>query len=80
MKLRRSLLMRCNTFTEGREQFRPPHILSDLIDQGRLGLKNEKGFYEHEDGAAEALKQKRDSRLSARLNIFRNENQGGDHA
>jgi len=60
--------------------FRPPHILSDLIEQGRLGLKNEKGFYEHEDGAAEALKQKRDSRLSARLNIFRNENQGGDHA
>ena len=64
----------------GREQFKPPRILSDLIEQGRLGLKNEKGFYEHEDGAAEALKQKRDSRLSARLNIFRNENQGGNHA
>ena len=64
----------------GREQFRPPRILSDLIEQGRLGLKNEKGFYKHEDGAAEALKRKRDSRLSARLNIFRNENQGGDNA
>jgi len=64
----------------GREQFRPPQILSDLIEQGRLGLKNEKGFYKHEDGAAEALKRKRDSRLSARLNIFRSENQGGDHA
>jgi len=59
----------------GRDQFRPPQILNDLIDQGRLGLKSEKGFYDHEDGAAEALKQKRDSRLYARLNIFRKENQ-----
>lgn len=58
----------------GRDQFRPPQILNDLIDQGRLGLKSEKGFYDHEDGAAEALKQKRDSRLYARLNIFRKEN------
>ena len=64
----------------GREQFKPPRILSDLIDQGRLGLKNEKGFYDHEDGAAEALKRKRDSRLYARLKIFRNENTGGDDA
>jgi 3-hydroxybutyryl-CoA dehydrogenase len=64
----------------GREQFKPPRILSDLIDQGRLGLKSEKGFYDHEDGAAEALKRKRDSRLYARLKIFRNENKGGDNA
>ena len=64
----------------GREQFKPPRILSDLIDQGRLGLKSEKGFYDHEDGAAEALKRKRDSRLYARLKIFRNENTGGDDA
>lgn len=64
----------------GREQFKPPRILSDLIDQGRLGLKSEKGFYDHEDGAAEALKRKRDSRLYARLKIFRDENKGGDDA
>jgi 3-hydroxybutyryl-CoA dehydrogenase len=64
----------------GREQFKPPRILSDLIDQGRLGLKSEKGFYNHEDGAAEALKRKRDSRLYARLKIFRDENSGGDNA
>jgi 3-hydroxybutyryl-CoA dehydrogenase len=63
----------------GREQFKPPHILIELIEQGRLGLKNERGFYEHEDGAADALKRKRDRRLSARLDIFRNENQGGNH-
>jgi 3-hydroxybutyryl-CoA dehydrogenase len=62
-----------------REQFKPPRILSDLIDQGRLGLKSEKGFYDHEDGAAEALKRKRDSRLYARLKIFRDENTGGDN-
>jgi 3-hydroxyacyl-CoA dehydrogenase len=30
--------------------------------------------------AAEALKRKRDSRLYARLKIFRNENKGGDNA
>ena len=64
----------------GREQFKPPRILNDLIDQGRLGLKSEKGFYNHEDGAAEALKRKRDSRLYARLKIFRDENKGGDDA
>ena len=64
----------------GREQFKPPRILSDLIDQGRLGLKSEKGFYDHEDGAAEALKRKRDSRLYARLKIFKDENKGGDDA
>jgi 3-hydroxybutyryl-CoA dehydrogenase len=64
----------------GREQFKPPRILSDLIDQGRLGLKSEKGFYDHEDGAAEALKRKRDSRLYARLKIFRDENTGGNNA
>jgi 3-hydroxybutyryl-CoA dehydrogenase len=58
----------------GREQFKPPRILSDLIEKGRLGLKNEKGFYDHEDGAAEALKQKRDRRLYARREIFRKEN------
>jgi len=64
----------------GAEQFKPPRILSDLIDQGRLGLKSEKGFYDHEGGAAEALKRKRDSRLYARLKIFKDENTGGDHA
>jgi 3-hydroxybutyryl-CoA dehydrogenase len=63
-----------------REQFKPPQILSDLIDQGRLGMKSEKGFYDHEDGAAEALKRKRDGRLYARLKIFRDENSGGNDA
>jgi 3-hydroxybutyryl-CoA dehydrogenase len=60
----------------GREQFKPPRILSDLIGQGRLGLKSGQGFYEHEGDAAERLKQKRDSRLYARLKIFRDENKG----
>jgi 3-hydroxybutyryl-CoA dehydrogenase len=64
----------------GKDHFKPPRILSDLVDQGRLGLKNEKGFYDHEDGAAEVLKRKRDSRLYARLKIFRNENTGGQNA
>ncbi|MFQ5484469.1 MAG: 3-hydroxyacyl-CoA dehydrogenase family protein, partial [Desulfobacterales bacterium] len=64
----------------GGEQFRPPHILRDLIEQGRLGLKNGKGFFNHEKGAAEALKQKRDRLLYARLNIFQNENRREDDA
>ena len=38
-----------------RDQFKPPRILSDLIDQGCLGLKNEKRFCDHEDGSTEAL-------------------------
>ncbi|MCG8643681.1 MAG: 3-hydroxyacyl-CoA dehydrogenase family protein, partial [Desulfobacterales bacterium] len=58
----------------GRDQFKTPRILCDLIEKGRLGLKNEKGFYDHEDGAAEALKRKRDRRLYARREIFRKEN------
>ena len=58
----------------GREQFKPPRILTDLIEKGRLGLKNEKGFYDHEDGAAAALKRKRDRRLYARREIFMKEN------
>jgi 3-hydroxybutyryl-CoA dehydrogenase len=64
----------------GAAQFKPPRILSDLIDQGRFGLKSEKGFYDHQDGAAEALKRKRDSRLYARLKIFKNENTGENDA
>ena len=58
----------------GREQFTPPPILRDLIEKGRLGLKSGKGFYDHGKGAAEALKRKRDRRLYARLEIFRQEN------
>ena len=64
----------------GREQFKPAQILSDLIDQGRLGLKSGKGFYDHEDGGAQALKRTRDRRLYARLKIFSDEHSGGNHA
>ena len=58
----------------GREQFNPPPVLKDLVGKGRLGLKNGKGFYDHGKGAADALKRKRDKRLYARLEIFRQEN------
>jgi 3-hydroxybutyryl-CoA dehydrogenase len=64
----------------GREQFRPPRILSDLIKQGRLGLKSEKGFYDYKAGAAEALKQKRDRRLYNRLEIFKKKKRGENNA
>ncbi len=53
-----------------RDQFTPPRILDELIDQGRIGLKSKKGFYDYEAGAAESLKRERDRKLYARRRIF----------
>lgn len=56
-----------------REQFKPPRILRKLIEQGRYGLKTQKGFYEYKEGVAEAMKRERDRKLYARLRLFREE-------
>lgn len=53
-----------------RDQFTPPRILDELIEQGRIGLKSQKGFYDYEAGAAESLKRERDRKLYARRRIF----------
>jgi 3-hydroxyacyl-CoA dehydrogenase len=41
-----------------------------LVEQGRIGLKSRKGFYDYEEGAAESLKRERDRKLYARRRIF----------
>jgi len=53
-----------------RDQFTPPRILDELVEQGRIGLKGKKGFYDYEEGAAESLKRERDRKLYARRRIF----------
>ncbi len=56
-----------------RDVFTPPKILGKLVAEGRLGLKNGKGFYDYEGGAAERLKKERDRKLFARLRLLREE-------
>ncbi len=56
-----------------KEQFKPPKILDQLIQQGRLGLKAQSGFYQYKEGAVEAMKRERDRKLYARLRLFREE-------
>ena len=53
-----------------RDQFTPPRLLDELVEQGRIGLKSRKGFYDYEEGAAESLKKERDRKLYARRRIF----------
>ena len=53
-----------------RDQFIPPRLLDELVEQGRIGLKSRKGFYDYEEGAAESLKRERDRKLYARRRIF----------
>ena len=48
--------------------------LDKLVDQNRLGLKNQSGFYKYEGDAAETLKRERDRKLYARRRIFMDEN------
>jgi 3-hydroxybutyryl-CoA dehydrogenase len=49
------------------EKFKPPDLLRGLVEEGRLGLKTGKGFYEHTPEAAEALKKRRDTWILQQL-------------
>jgi 3-hydroxybutyryl-CoA dehydrogenase len=60
-----------------RDVFTPPKILGKLVSEGRYGLKNGKGFYDYEGGAAERLKKERDRKLFARLRLLREETKVG---
>ena len=42
-----------------KEQFKPPQILSQLIYQGYLGLKTQKGFYDYGEKTADMIKRER---------------------
>ncbi|MBW1961639.1 MAG: 3-hydroxyacyl-CoA dehydrogenase family protein [Deltaproteobacteria bacterium] len=56
-----------------KEQFRPSPLLDRLVDQGKLGLKNEKGFYEYRSEEVQETKKQRDRKLYRRLRLFRDE-------
>ncbi len=43
----------------------PSPYLSDLVEQGRLGMKSGQGFYQWQDGEADSLRQKVNSHLMA---------------
>jgi 3-hydroxybutyryl-CoA dehydrogenase len=56
-----------------RDQFKPPAILQKLIQEGRYGVKSQRGFYEYREGVADKMKRERDKRLYRRLRLFREE-------
>jgi 3-hydroxybutyryl-CoA dehydrogenase len=56
-----------------REQMKPSPFLKKQVEQGRLGLKTSRGFYEYKEGAADTMKRERDRKLYARLRLFREE-------
>ena len=56
-----------------REQFKPSPLLKKQVEQGRLGLKSNAGFYEYRVGETEAMKRERNRKLYARLRLFREE-------
>jgi 3-hydroxybutyryl-CoA dehydrogenase len=60
-----------------RDVFKSPPILEKMVQQGRFGLKNGKGFYDYGAGAAARIRRERDRKLYARLKIFAEENNKG---
>ena len=54
----------------GREQFKPPRILQELVAAGKFGIKSGAGFYDYGNGAAVKIKRERDRKFFARLKLF----------
>ena len=59
------------------KRFKPPKILSDMVRDGRLGLKNLHGFYAYTAESADKVRRKRDRMLYRRLEMYRKEQETG---
>ncbi|UCD77251.1 MAG: 3-hydroxyacyl-CoA dehydrogenase family protein, partial [Desulfobacterales bacterium] len=57
----------------GKPYFKPPRLLSDQVQAGRLGLKTSGGFYDYGPGAADVMRRDRDRKFYARLKLVRME-------
>ena len=57
----------------GKPYFKPPRLLADQVQAGRLGLKTSGGFYDYGPGAADAMRRERDRKFYARLKLVRQE-------
>jgi 3-hydroxybutyryl-CoA dehydrogenase len=58
----------------GREVFKPPRILEEMVSKGRHGLKNGKGFYDYDADSISNVRRERDTKLYERLRLFQKEN------
>jgi 3-hydroxyacyl-CoA dehydrogenase len=57
----------------GQDHFKPPRLLADQVQAGRLGLKTSGGFYEFGPGAADSMRRERDRKFYARLKLVKKE-------
>jgi 3-hydroxybutyryl-CoA dehydrogenase len=57
----------------GKPYFKPPRLLADQVQAGRLGLKTSGGFYDFGPGAADAMRRERDRKFYARLKLVKQE-------
>jgi 3-hydroxybutyryl-CoA dehydrogenase len=57
----------------GKAHFKPPRLLADQVQAGRLGLKTSGGFYEFGPGAADSMRRERDRKFYARLKLVKKE-------
>ena len=57
----------------GKDHFKPPHLLADQVQAGRLGLKTSGGFYDFGPGAADTMRRERDRKFYARLKMVKKE-------
>jgi 3-hydroxybutyryl-CoA dehydrogenase len=57
----------------GKPYFKPPRLLANQVQAGRLGLKTSGGFYDFGPGAADAMRRERDRKFYARLQLVKKE-------